>query len=770
MPRISLDRFKSRAWIMPAYFAGLALCLFGDCLVVSGRVPAEIDSDLRCQYLPWRQFAFDQIRSGHFPLWNPYQFSGTPFFGDPQSAMLYPPNWLNLVLSPPVAASWLMAGHFFLAAYFTGLWARRRGLSLLPCLLAGTLYGCCGTITTNIRAGHLPLLCSAARTPLLFICVDGLFDEVRMRAWPWILHRAWRWILLGSAVVAMLATDGFPQFAYDSALAVALYALLNLRGSSNRLRSIAALVCMYALGAALAGAQLLASAQVASESVRAGGLSIAEAGTFALPPENLLTLLVPGVFGDRVHLAYYGRWYWWEACIFIGPAAVLLAVFGAAQRKRQSIVAITMIVVTLLVALGPATPLFTLLYHALPAFGDFRAPGRFALVAELFIALLAGEGLQHLSVQDTTKWRATAGAGLLSLVLIGAAIWVSTAGFDGLIRTLQTMDARPSLDPNFPRLAAAFAAREFAIAAGVALLAAIALAVWRKKKIGPIVVAVLAGGQIIYFAFDQRASSDRDAPLPANWATALAALSPGDRAFIYNDLFADGQTLNAVGYNPLVLNRMGHFLAATQNQNVAEVGMNAPAATLPPVYRMLRASMMIPSQYGGPVYPLSDPLPRLKLMGQWKVAQSSEEALSDVLDSGFDPALSVILESAPVFQSPAGSAADNAVGSVRLLSETVNDLEIEADVSSPRVLLITDAFSAGWRVVPLDADTQQDYRVIPGDYCLRAIPLAAGHHHFRLEYRPTAVIAGAFISIFAIVFYLGFGYAICFSRLARPAR
>jgi hypothetical protein len=198
--------------------------------------------------------------------------------------------------------------------------------------------------------------------------------------------------------------------------------------------------------------------------------------------------------------------------------------------------------------------------------------------------------------------------------------------------------------------------------------------------------------------------------------------------------------------------------------------MNAPAATLPPVYRMLRASMMIPSQYGGPVYPLSDPLPRLKLMGQWKVAQSSEEALSDVLDSGFDPALSVILESAPDFQSPAGSAADKPVGTVRLLSETVNDLEIEADVSSPRVLLITDAFSAGWRVVPLDADTQQDYQVIPGDYCLRAIPLAAGHHHFRLEYRPTAVMAGAFISIFAIVFYLGFGYAICFSRLARPAR
>ena len=800
---------------MPAVFAVLTLCLFGNCLISPGSVPSETDSDLRCQYLPWRQFAFDQLRAGRFPLWNPYQFSGTPFFGDPQSALLYPPNWLNFVLTPSAAASWLMGGHFFLAAYFAGLWAGRRGLGLWPCLLAGTLYACCGSITTNIRAGHLPLLCSAAWLPLLLVCVDGVFDEGG--------KRRGRWILLGAAVVAMLAVDGFPQFAYDSALAVGGYALLRLWGAEQKARAIGVLVCMYLFGAALAGAQLLASAQVASESVRAGGLSFAEAATYSLPAENLLTLFVPGLFGDRVHLLYFGRWYWWETCVFVGPAAMVLAIYGVGQNKRRCVLAGIMVVTMVVVALGPATPVFSLVYHALPGFHDFRAPGRFAIVADLFLAILAAEGLQRFcdsgaSEKDRGRWIVAGGAGLLAVVFGGGAVWAMGAEAQGsgdfarIIQwfhdTGQTMDVRPSVTPGFAPVAASFAAGQLGIAAGVALVVAICLAVgggttrpnskvhrenphlspppeymgrgkmgagWRKTErntryVGAMLVAILAAGQIVFFAFEQRVTSDRAAPLPDNWAAALASLPAGDRALVYNDLFADGNVLNAVGYNPLVLNRMGKFLAATQNQSVADVGMNAPAATLPPVYRMLRVSLMIPSRYGAAVYPLSDPLPRLKLMSRWTVAQNSDDALADVLQDGFDPAQTVVLESDPGITAASASDAESAPGSARIVRETVNELEIEADVPSPRVLLVSDAYSDGWKVTPLDGGASWDDRVIPGDYCLRAILLGAGHHHFVLEYRPRAVVIGAFVSIAALILYAIALYAICFSRLARPAR
>ena len=46
------------------------------------------------QFYPWRNFAHDTIRSGYLPLWNPYQFCGTPFVANSQSAVFYPPNLL----------------------------------------------------------------------------------------------------------------------------------------------------------------------------------------------------------------------------------------------------------------------------------------------------------------------------------------------------------------------------------------------------------------------------------------------------------------------------------------------------------------------------------------------------------------------------------------------------------------------------------------------------------------------------------------------------
>src|ERR1035437_4656288 len=63
----------------------------------------------------WRQFGFDQLRHGNLALWNPHLFSGAPFFGGFQSALLYPPNALFLVLPLGPAINWSIALHVFLA-------------------------------------------------------------------------------------------------------------------------------------------------------------------------------------------------------------------------------------------------------------------------------------------------------------------------------------------------------------------------------------------------------------------------------------------------------------------------------------------------------------------------------------------------------------------------------------------------------------------------------------------------------------------------------
>jgi hypothetical protein len=751
-------------WALPAAMAILAVCLFGDTLLVSGRVPADQVSDLRNQYLYWRQFAVSEIRAGHFPLWNPYEFCGMPFFGDPQSAMLYPPNWVYLVLSPEWASSWLTVIHFFLAGWFAGLFCRWRGAGNAACILGGTLYACSGPIITNLRPGHLPLLFSAAWAPLLVGCVEQVMAGQRGR---------WRWTLIGVTPVALLAIDGYPQFAYYTALAAGLYALIRLPSATGKWKAIGGVALMFIGGWAIASVQIIASAQTAAESVRAGGLSFVGASAYSLPPENLLTLIVPGLFGDAAQLTYFGRWYWWEACIFIGPATLALAFLGWKARGAKGLFLAAGIM--LLLALGNHTPVFYVLYHGLPGFSSFRASTRFGLLGLLFLSVPAALGWDRLLGGGAKHRRMAAMFCGLGVLLGLAAVWAMNAeskgpgDFTDIIHTMamtgETMENTPLSDPTFIERAASFAAEQLAIAAGVTLLVAVLLVVKQGKA--AVLIAVVAVVQIIWFVAAQRVSSDSSTAMPDNWKSVIAAVPAGERVLInYGPLADSGVSngfLNVVGTNPLVLNRTARFLAAIQQLDPTDVGFSYPVRLASGIYRILRCAVLMPGHMGGPVYPIAHPLPRLLLVDQCTVAAGPDAALAGVLARGFDPTHDVVLEERP--EPMPVVAAGQQQGTIRLIRETTDELEIEGDLPSPQILLITDAYSNGWRGVALDDSAQKDYRVLPADYCLRGVALAAGHQHFRLQYRPAGLAAGAWISGLSLV-----AYAICLSLLARPAR
>src|SRR5579862_4330834 len=59
---------------------------------LSGRV--RIPFDLEGYHYPLADYAFQSIRAGRFPQWDPTMYSGMTFVGNPQAALLYPPMWL----------------------------------------------------------------------------------------------------------------------------------------------------------------------------------------------------------------------------------------------------------------------------------------------------------------------------------------------------------------------------------------------------------------------------------------------------------------------------------------------------------------------------------------------------------------------------------------------------------------------------------------------------------------------------------------------------
>src|SRR5436305_3632771 len=132
-------------WWGVAGLAALTLAMFGDVLFARGdRVLSSEGLDLAKQFVHWRTFGFNELRHGHLALWNPHIFSGAPFFGGFQSALLYPPNVLFLMLPPAAAVNWSIALHVFLAGVFTLAWSFRRGLHPWACFLSAVTFMFCG--------------------------------------------------------------------------------------------------------------------------------------------------------------------------------------------------------------------------------------------------------------------------------------------------------------------------------------------------------------------------------------------------------------------------------------------------------------------------------------------------------------------------------------------------------------------------------------------------------------------------------------------------
>jgi uncharacterized membrane protein YfhO len=114
-------------------------------------------------------------------------------------------------------------------------------------------------------------------------------------------------------------------------------------------------------------------------------------------------------------------------------------------------------------------------------------------------------------------------------------------------------------------------------------------------------------------------------------------------------------------------------------------------------------------------------------------------------EASFDPRKEVILEQQP---DPAPVAADTQ-GQAKIVREGTDFMEVDAEVASPSILLVTDAWARGWRAAPLEGSSQKSYQLMPANYALRAVALDRGKHRLRLEYAPLAFHAGAVVSVMA---------------------
>ncbi len=373
-----------RAAIASAALIAAAILAVYSRLVFEGLVLG--DYDVQTYFFPYWSHTFASIRAGELPLWNPHLFLGAPFLANPQAALLYALNWLLIPLGPDRALGIALVLHVALAA--AGVVALARGALGLgwPAATTAAIVFAFGGFFAG-QSGHINQVSAAAWLPWLLLGLDGMLAGRRV------------WWAVTPVIVALTLLAGHPQAAYIALVFAFVYALVTAAARRTPGRwswpraialGLAAWVAALVGGVLLSAAQLLPTLELSHQSIRAHALTIGDAASFSLPMDQALLGLLPPFLVVPTSTEFLG---------YVGTAGIALATLGLISRYREPRAWLFAVVAALavLLAAGPATPLFGAAHRVVPGFDLFRVPPRWMLLSLLGGALLAGYGAEALA-------------------------------------------------------------------------------------------------------------------------------------------------------------------------------------------------------------------------------------------------------------------------------------------------------------------------------------------------------------------------------------
>jgi len=542
------------------------------------------------QFYPWRHFAASALRSGIIPLWNPYQFCGTPFVANSQSAVLYPGNLLFWLL-PDVAHAfgWSAALHLTLCGWFTYLLLRRMRCSEAAALLGGVIFA-----YSAWQAAWLQLptfLATSCWFPLLLVALQGrapldtthgpdASDKAdgtdHPRKTPATSAQSGpagiaRQVCGVAGCVAMMLLAGHLQIALYGLLAGAVFGAALVAARRVAPGRAGAWCAGLALGFAIALPQVLPAVELSRMSHRVSKPTPAGYAAYtgyALPWAGLVQLAAPAFFGgdsdpDNPYWGYYRMRVAGgpefavphnpaETAIYVGTLPLILALLACARGLRRHGVDWRVAVfaaiglLALLLALG--TPVNALFYFTIPGFAQSGSPARCLVLWTLASAVLAALGLDQLARLAPTRRELAIVFGVL-LGVIGISLNLAARSNATVLAGLPK--EMPVLGAVFARTAMDWLRFALMLSAGAAVLAAGALR-RRSPALGlPIALPctlLLVAVDLFWAGAGANPTARRDQVYPeTNGIAYLRAHAGHDRIFPINQrwsLFSAGPNFN----------------------------------------------------------------------------------------------------------------------------------------------------------------------------------------------------------------------------------
>ncbi len=728
------------------------------------------------QFVPWWDWAWETIRNGYLPLWNPLVGMGAPFIANYQSALFYPPIWsyflLHWVGGAPLMAwgqALFISFHLIVAGMGMAFLIRRLGGSDLSQTIGGVSFSLSGYLVA--RAGFLSIIATAAWLPW-------------MMAYAYLLSHKGSFSRFSklSLIIALQLLAGHAQTAYYSIILMVVWGSYWSWADKkeleweNKIRQTAVHVG-YILAACLAASwaaavQLIPTAEYLTQSQRATSVDYDFAMNYSFWPWRILTLFAPDIFGDPSLGNYWGYGNYWEDAIYIGFIPILLAlglmVKSAYQRIRAKagnqpekengypaypLFLLVIVLVSFLLALGKNTPIFPWLYHHVPTFDLFQAPTRINIWAVFALSLLAGIGADHWHrpTGRSLYWTRLATAGAVAVVIGAGLAWI-------LLNSVKLTFIR----------ATAFVGLWGLGAGALSLLApqdkqSPEMPVWWKWGVIVWVVAdlLVAGwglnpGVEMDFYREEFKSAEKEERL---YLPAQEEYEIKYERFFKFETFQPSFDWEKLRKSSLPNLNMLDDLASVNNFDPLVPGryqmwMDSLVETNPEQRDILLDLMGVGSigkQINGGIVKYQN-LPRESSLYRWlpcaRAADSPQNALKFVMGGEVDLGKWVLIEEKP---SQAQGSCQGLVRDIEVVEKTPNREVLHVQAGSTGWLLRSTVWYPGWTSF-VDGEEIPLYR---GDYLFQAVHVPEGEHEVVFSYQPMSVFVGGALSLAAVLVWIG---------------
>lgn len=770
--------------------------------------------DAATQFLPWYSYLGESLRAGTLPGWNPHQFSGAPFAGDPLSGWTYLPAMLLFTLLPFVAAAKVyLFIHPLLAGLGVFALARALRIGTSGALLAAVAYEFSGYFYLKNTC------CFAFPSVMAWLPLAILGAEMAIRSRRGSFPIPW-WGISGLAISQILAS-WLGQGSYYALLAIGGYVayrtLLFPPEDARSLRSRVSGAVLHGgavliLGFGLAAAGLLPRLEYNALSGLAGGYSgVKITGGWSIEDWKRL-LLPPSLF-------YAGA-----PVLALALAALLTAWTGGTRFAVPYFAGLSLMALTLA---GKSTTLLHSALYLLPLFERIHhhEAGRVMVIFYLGTALLAGAAVTHLGERGRSS------PALLSLPILAALFLVTRSTLRPpveLAQEPQDVELWADRAPYLLKLGiqmhpGAF----FALLATVALVTVYALLPSRlavPRRLVAVLIAVTvfvdlqgAGRAKLEKSVDARGaekivridlaeyyeptgatrflqSAEEE---PSRYVGYDPRLNRAGKTIPYHIRFANpearaleaenraslrgGSMQSVQGYNATHLSRYDDYLTAlngrSQEYHDADIfpgGIDSTLLDLLNVRHIVvpanitaesRKSLQelereLPTVYRDErvrIFENPDALPRAWIVHSARRAEP-KDAL-DLLSSGeVDPRSTALLEEAPPGLRKPGDASGERAS---VTSYEPNRIELETDASARGLLVLSEVYYPAWNAY-VDGEPARVYRA---NGLLRAVSIPEGEHTVELRYESRTLKIGTGISLLTALSLVG---AVLVVRTRRP--